>query len=283
MNRNDTPAGDPGLREESNVDRFTRDLPHALDFPNAWAGRLEGRKPAFFVDFDGTLTPIAKRPELAHLAASTRRTVQALAERYPVAVISGRDRADVTARVGLDEVICLGCHGLDFPIMDGKRGGHELSAAAERRFTKAGEALHGDLGGVAGTIIEIKKKSIAVHFRLVADNEVSKVRAAIRATGKAYPEFHIFEGNQVFEILPTVAWDKGRAVSNLMEIQGFTGADALPIYLGDDITDEAAFKAVRGAGIGILICGSEVDRPTAARYRLRDPNEVETFLTLLGQ
>ena len=84
------------------------------------------------------------------------------------------------------------------------------------------------------------------------------------------------EGKKVYELLPYTDWDKGKAVLWLLENVGLKHGKVHPIYIGDDRTDEDAFRALGQRGVGILV--SEEPRPTAASYSLKDPAEVERFL-----
>jgi trehalose-phosphatase len=87
------------------------------------------------------------------------------------------------------------------------------------------------------------------------------------------------DGKKVYELLPDIEWDKGKAVLWLLEALGLDRENSRSIYIGDDVTDEDAFRALERRGIGILV--SEESQPTAARYSLGEPAEVERFLRLL--
>src|SRR6266542_634681 len=87
------------------------------------------------------------------------------------------------------------------------------------------------------------------------------------------------DGKKVYELLPNIDWDKGKAVLWLLEKLGLEHPNTRPIYIGDDRTDEDAFRALEQRGVGILV--SEEPRVTAASYSLRDPSEVERFLSEL--
>src|SRR6516164_6513976 len=89
------------------------DLPHTLDEGEALVRRFDGKQPAVFLDYDGTLTPIRDRPEEAVISDSMREAVRRLAERVPVIVVSGRDRDVVQRLMGLDNLVVAGDHGFD--------------------------------------------------------------------------------------------------------------------------------------------------------------------------
>jgi alpha,alpha-trehalase len=93
------------------------------------------------------------------------------------------------------------------------------------------------------------------------------------------PELRKTYGKKIFELRPRIDWDKGNAVLWLLEALGLTGERVLPLYLGDDATDEDAFVALRDHGLGILVADAVC--LTAARYLLRDPGDVLQFLKKL--
>lgn len=278
--------------------------------PASWeeiAGRLAGRRLALFLDYDGTLTPIVARPELAVLPAAARDAVQRLAARGPVAVLSGRGREDVETMVGLPGLWYAGSHGFDIagPLPPTDRGaggigggdgggGHPLrlevgGAGTPERMERLAERLRRDLAGIAGTLVEPKRFSVAVHHRLADADDLPRIEAAVdRAAaampaegGAGAPGLRKTGGKMVFELRPAIDWDKGRALLWLLDRLGLDGADVVPIYLGDDLTDEDAFAAVAARG-GIPILVADPPRPSAAAFRLRNPAEVVELLDRLA-
>ena len=124
---------------------------------------------------------------------------------------------------------------------------------------------------------------MAVHYRLVADGERARVKALVDGLLADHPdELKVTPGKMVYEIQPKLDWDKGKAVLHLIDVLGLDSDDVVPIYLGDDVTDEDAFRALEGRGIGIFVADAEdvegADRPTAARYILPSIDDVERFL-----
>lgn len=257
-----------------------RDLPPALDRAPEIRELLSGRLPAVFLDYDGTLTPIVERPEDARLPPETRDAVARLARRFPVAVISGRDLADVRSMVGLDGLAYAGSHGFDIVRADGS--GDQRAREYLPDLEAAEQELGPSLAEVPGARIERKAFAIAVHFRQVTQDLVADVEAAVAEAALAHPRLRRTGGKKVFELRPNVDWDKGKAILWLLEVLGLEGEDVLPIYVGDDETDEDAFRAVRDRGLGVVVRGEGDDRPTAARYALGDPAETKAFLELLG-
>jgi trehalose-phosphatase len=105
------------------------------------------------------------------------------------------------------------------------------------------------------------------------------VHEAVRAALSEQPELRRLDGKKVFELQPRIDWDKGKAVLWLLQALDLNTTAVLPLYLGDDVTDEDAFKALDGLGIGIVV--GEDARPSIARYALKNPHEVHDFLRSL--
>ena len=237
---------------------------------------LAGRVLALFLDYDGTLTPIVERPEDAVLPQATREVLRSLTRRYPVAIVSGRDLADVRARVGLEDVHYAGSHGFDIA---GPKGSHqhEAARAAAPRLAAAADDIERATRELAGVQLERKRFALAVHFRRAPQSRDAVERAVDAALARR-AGLRKTGGKMIFELRPDVAWDKGRAVLWLVEELGLQ--DALPVYVGDDETDEDAFRALAGRGVGIAV--QEAPHDTAAAWTLRDPDEVRAFLAQLA-
>lgn len=258
-------------------------LPSALGDFAAFERRLAGRRPAIFLDYDGTLTPIVDRPDMAVLSAEARGVVAAVARRLPVAVISGRDRADVERLVGVGGIAYAGSHGFDIRLPDGRQLRHEAAQDVAPLLGRTAGRLRDALEGIAGALIEGKRFSLAVHYRLVAPERAADVRAAVEAALAAEPGLKVKPGKMVFELQPAMDWDKGKALLWLLEALGLDHAGVAPLFLGDDVTDEDAFAALLDRGIGIVVAAAdEADgRVTHADFRLDDPAAVLAFLRRL--
>lgn len=241
---------------------------------------LRGKRPALFLDYDGTLTPIVARAEDARLSAAMRAILQRTAAVMPVAIISGRDLRDVRELVGLAELTYAGSHGFDIAGPD-LRLEHPAGLAALDALDEATAALGEALRPIAGARLERKRFAVAVHHRLVGEGDTSRVEAAVRSVQARLPGLRLTGGKKVLELRPDIDWDKGRAVLWLLEEMGLGEADVLPLYLGDDATDEDAFRALSGRGLGILI--AEGPQQSAADYRLHDPEAVAALLERLTE
>jgi trehalose-phosphatase len=257
----------------------TMALPSALGRWEEIAQQMQNKRVAAFFDYDGTLTPIVDRPDRARLSEEMRRTVSELASRCPVAIISGRDRADVQRLVQIDTLVYAGSHGFDIV------GPHHTPIQYEQGtnflpiIERVEEELRQTLAKVEGVLVERKKFAIAIHYRGVAEADESTVGAIVDDVLARHPELRKGYGKKVFDLQPRLDWHKGHAVLWVLRALRLDEPDVLPLYIGDDLTDEHAFRALVERGIGIVV--AESSRPTAASYVLKNPHEVRLFLRRL--
>jgi trehalose-phosphatase len=262
-------------------------LPNALRETMALRGRFAGKRPVVFLDYDGTLTPIRDRPEEAVIADGMRKAVHRLAGRIPVIVVSGRDREVVQRLMGLDNLIVAGDHGFDIWSPSGGTITREEGGSFAGLLREVEEKLQLELATIPGVLIEPKRFSVAVHYRLVPEEQRPRVKEIVDTILSEHRrELKVTPGKMVFEIQPKLDWDKGKAVLYLLQALDLDRDDMVPIYLGDDITDEDAFRALAGNGIGILVeSGGDPEnagRATAADYVLSSIEEVEAFINRLA-
>lgn len=257
---------------------YVDELPAALD--SELESVLEGRHPAVFLDYDGTLTPIVQHPDDALLAEPARRALARLAEVRPVAIVSGRDRQDVEDKVGLAGVYYAGSHGFD---ISGPNGFREQRGAEYRSMLglAAGE-LEERVGPMEGVWVERKRYAVAVHFRQAPAGTEQKLTNLVENVARKHPALKSSGGKKIFELRPNLEWDKGRAVLWLLEALDLAPERFLPVYVGDDETDEDAFRILaEGTGLGVVV--GDAHRPTFARLSLSDPDEVTAFLEKLAE
>ena len=254
-------------------------LPARAALHDELRSRVGDGRLAVFLDYDGVLTPIVEHPDLAVLAPEMRQVLEALASATTVAIVSGRDVADVMDKVGVPGLFYAGSHGLDIrspsgaPVADDELA--RFDGYLEELDAAEGE-LKTQLGGVPGSNVERKRFAIAVHYRQVPEEHHDTVAAAVRRIAPEHPSLRIADGKMIFELRPDIDWDKGKALLWLLSEVGLDRPDVVPIYLGDDVTDEDAFRVLRDRGVGVVV-GRE-DRPSAARYALDDTDEVRIFL-----
>src|SRR5213592_3762426 len=253
-------------------------IPSALEHVQEIAS--PNHRVAVFLDYDGTLTPIVCHPEDAWLSASMRHVLRELGAQAPIAILSGRDLDDVRRRVDLDGIVYAGSHGFDIAGPGGLC--RQLGAEYLSILDTAEKELRQALDEIPGAQLERKRFSVAAHYRNVNKNDVPTLARALEAVVARHPELRRINGKKVYELLPAIDWDKGKAVIWLLETLGLESRSGgiRPIYIGDDSTDEDAFRALEERGIGILV--SEQSQSTAATYSLKDPAEVERFLRALA-
>jgi trehalose 6-phosphate phosphatase len=231
-----------------------------------------------FLDFDGTLAPIVEYPSSALLPSGTRQALARLASnpRFTLAIISGRALADLRLRVGLEDLIYAGNHGLEIS----GPGLEFIEPTAAERLKALGELsrhLRVRLTDIPGVEVENKILSASVHFRRAPAGDLPEIRQAVDdAVVFEDNPFHITQGRKVLEIRPRVGWDKGRAVHWIQQASGLQ--DALPLYIGDDVTDEDAFLALPH---GITVSVGKA-RETSAQHFLEHQELVPTFLAWLS-
>jgi trehalose-phosphatase len=139
--------------------------------------------------------------------------------------------------------------------------------------------LKPDLEPIDGTLIEEKRFSLAVHYRLAEEADVPQISAAVDRAVALDMRLRKAHGKKLFEIRPDIDWDKGKALLFLLDALGLDGPDVVPFYIGDDVTDEDAFAVLAGCGIGILV--SDTPRATDATYWVQAPWEVYALLERL--
>ncbi|BBZ10288.1 trehalose-phosphatase [Mycobacterium branderi] len=260
-------------------DRRMSELPDAA----AALDLMASRQPAVFFDFDGTLSEIVDDPASARLADGAADALTSLTARCPVAILSGRDLADVRRRIGLPGIWYAGSHGFELTGPDGEHHQNEAAAAAIPVLEQAAGQLRDQLHRITGVAVEHKRFGVAVHYRNAARDQVGAVTAAVRAAGQ-HTGLRVTTGREVIELRPNVDWDKGRTLRWVLDhVRDVARDPVLPIYLGDDITDEDAFDAVHDDGIGIVVRHTEDgDRATAAHYALDSPARVVAFTEQLA-
>jgi len=251
-------------------------LPSALDNLERIRTFIEGKRTALFLDYDGTLTPIVRRPEDAVMSEDMRSLVSKLSGRCPVAVVSGRDLKDVKNLVKIDGIFYAGSHGFDIA---GPDDWHTVHRRGEEFLPVLGEAekeIKNRLKEIPGAMVERKKFSIASHYREVDPQKAHLVEKAVDGVLSEHPELRKGSGKKVFEIQPDIDWDKGKALLWLLKELELDKPEVLPFYIGDDVTDEDAFSVLLKRGIGIVV--SEEPRSSRATYKLSNPDEVIVFL-----
>lgn len=234
-------------------------------------------------DFDGTLCEFDPDPEAVRLPEVRRALLEAIGSRVDatIALVSGRRLADVRLRAALTApAYYAGLHGLE---IEGptERFRHPELDRARTLLRALAEALSPEVARFKGAFIEDKEFSIAAHFREASTEDAARVvdlvaRAALRHVDAG--ELRLMRGACNVELLPNIGWHKGSAVEWIRERVAAHEGDAWPLYIGDDLTDEDAFRAVRGHGVSV----SAASRASGADFFIDGPGEVETLLRALS-
>ncbi|XP_070681616.1 probable trehalose-phosphate phosphatase 4 isoform X4 [Malus domestica] len=234
--------------------------PSALGSFDQMMKAAKGKRMVVFLDYDGTLSPIVDDPDRAFMSDEMRAAVREVAKYFPTAVISGRSRDKAS----------------DVLFQPAKRF---LPAIQEIRTL-----LEEITRKIEGARVEDNRFCLSVHFRKVQDEDYDILEAKVKSVLENYPEFHLTFGKKVLEVRPSIEWNKGHALEYLLDTLGFSNSsDVLPLYIGDDRTDEDAFKVIRSRGLGFPIIVSSTPKDTKACYSLQDPSEVLTFLLRIAR
>ena len=254
-------------------------LPSALGDFEGISRQAGGKRLAVFLDYDGTLSPIVETPDQAVMREDMREAVVELSRHCPVGIISGRDLEDVRDKVRIDSIVYAGSHGFDIAGPSGLQVENQIGMEFLPVLDRAEKELSQELGSIQGILVERKKFAIAIHYRLADPGRVETVEKVVDEVAARYPELRKAYGKKIFELQPDIDWHKGKALLALLSTLKLDGENTLPFYIGDDVTDEDAFRALKGRGIGIVVR----DKPyeTAAAYNLKHPDEVREFLLKL--
>jgi trehalose-phosphatase len=228
------------------------------------------------LDFDGTLSEIARVPHEAVLSPRTRGLLTALSRRpdTKVAVISGRSLEDLREKVGLTGVFYAGNHGLEIE-GPGIRWAHPCAVGLDLAVR---EALEEELREFPGLLVEHKRLGVAVHYRGVPAKHHRRLRLRMRARLFDSPtRYRLLHGKRVFDFRLDVAWDKGHA---LQAIRRTLKGAWTSVFVGDDATDEEAFETIGPRALTMRI--GRV-RSSAAQYLMRDRVQIDTFLDALAR
>lgn len=255
---------------------------NALEHFDAILRRVRTAGAIVMLDFDGTLAPLVPIPDDARPSASTLAALRSCAERYRVAIISGRALSDIESRVGVDGIWYAGSHGLEWRIDDEvalRETPPDVAAALE----EARSALQEIMRSYSGTIAEDKVHCFAVNYRALNAADAASFSEAANAAVAPYVaggSLRVMDGMRTFEIVPAIDWDKGRCALHMLEhLRKSEGTEPIPLYIGDSITDEDAFRTLKG-GITIKVGR---DESSAAAYYVEDRDDVDAVLQMLGR
>lgn len=233
-----------------------------------------------FLDYDGTLVPIRDTPdpERSILPSSEKNLLRNIMKRgVLLAIVSGRSLKDLKRMAGIKGVIYSGNHGMEIE-GPGIKFEYPVKMGLRQTVKRLRHETQKKLAGMKGVFIEDKGLTFSVHYRLAKRTDIPKVKSIVVAAARPYVkrgQIAINEGKKILEVKPAVKWDKGKMVSWLINGKRLKPSAVLPVYIGDDTTDEDAFKALGSKGVTIFVGKPRTSR---ARYYIKSPAEVRRLL-----
>ncbi|KAJ8530840.1 hypothetical protein K7X08_023721 [Anisodus acutangulus] len=260
----------PRSSETENIKSWIAHHPSALNMFDEIINASKGKQIVVFLDYDGTLSPIVDDPDKAFMTSEMREAVRDTAKYFPTAILS--------------ELYYAGSHGMDIKApakgRNYRKGNNQaVLCQPAREFLPMIDEVYKSLvektKSIPGAKVENNKFCLSVHFRRVEEKRWTELAEQVKSVTKEYPRLRLTQGRKVLEIRPSIKWDKGNALEFLLESLGYANSnDVLPIYIGDDRTDEDAFKVLRNRGQGFGILVSKSPKETNASYSLQEPLEI---------
>lgn len=256
-------------------------MQYLFDKWNNISPKLKDKHIFIFFDYDGTLTPIVQTPDKAILSETTRELLLKMSRnsRLKLAFVSGRSLKDIKKKVKLENVIYSGNHGLE---IEGPNIKFEplVSPRYQMIIRYIKEGLNKKISSISGAFIEDKGVSLSLHYRLVDREKLRLLKSIFNKVVNPYlarKEISVKKGKMFLEAAPAYKWSKGDTVMWLLNKYEFASKSAIffPIYIGDDLTDESAFKALKNKGLTIRVGKTKLSE---ARYYFKNPGETAEFL-----
>jgi trehalose 6-phosphate phosphatase len=247
-----------------------------------WPEQLRRTVPRLLLclDYDGTLAPIADRPDEARPTSALLTLLSQLVQRpnLVVTIVSGRSLPDLRSLLPVQGLMFIGTHGCEVGTVDGKTRLLIPGGVVSLAIARLHQEIAPTLINAPGLFLEDKRYALALHYRQAQPQDawaIEEFLAAVRAYQRKGITLEVIHGKKVIEVRP-VGSNKGKAVQFLLAGEH---AQTLPVYIGDDTTDEEAFLALSERGITIVV--AESPRASAAQYYLNDTAEVLRFLSTL--
>jgi trehalose 6-phosphate phosphatase len=233
-------------------------------------------------DFDGTLAGFEADPEAVALPPARRALLEALARQDGVTIglVSGRRLADVRDRAALAVDACYaGLHGLEIDCGD-ERFVHPAVEATRDLLQELASTIDTEVRKYPGAFVENKGLSMAAHFRGASPEHAARVTEFVDALAQLHVEagtLRVMRGACLLELLPNIDWHKGSAVDWIYAHAARRHGAIFAAYMGDDVTDEDAFRALRGRGVSVAVS----PRAKGADLAIDGPEDVEVLLRAL--
>ena len=258
----------------------------ALPLQSAVAVRLGGTPLSVLLDVDGTLAPIAPRPEQAKVPADTCKALERLIE-IPdahVAIVTGRSVRDARRIVPLKGLGVIGNHGFEMLGESGEVISEPAAISYLDVVREAAQRLGPLVKEIHGIVLEDKQWTLSVHYRLAARPSIPRVTEEVQRVGSDLG-LRITRGKEVLELRPPLDVNKGTAAVLWVKRLGFSTAASV-LYIGDDRTDEDAFRELRSAfpkAVTIRVGDPDHGETTFAEFRVETPAEVREFLVAVSE
>lgn len=232
------------------------------------------------LDFDLTLSPLAKNPNHAFLPKSTKEKLKKIISYVPVVIITGRKLSDIKKKVNIKNMLYVGNHGLEHNL--NKKYKTFIPVRAKKALSEIKGELIKKCKAYPGVVFEDKKYAFALGYRLVEKNKIKSLKFIFKKTMEDIKQSGFLEARldkKTFEVCPKVKVNKGTACLLVLKtIQNKLGKEVAPIYVGDGQTDEDAFSILRKSGITIRV---GKNNKSSAKWYLRNQLEVNSFLEWL--
>lgn len=232
-----------------------------------------------FLDYDGTLVPFEDKPEDATPSEDLIKIIKDLVKnpKFLVSIVSGRTIQDLKRMLSIEGLSFAGVHGLSISYPN-KEYIWKDAVKVRPILDKIKEKTIDDLGNEEGIYLEDKEFTLALHYRLLPRERVTEVKEKFIGIVRYYDSpLEVLHGSEVLEVRPE-GWHKGKAVEVMIDeyFNRYKNKEMIPIYIGDDTTDEDAFNTLEN-GVTVLV-SNKTKRETRARFYVRNQKEVLSFL-----
>jgi len=228
------------------------------------------------LDYDGTLVPICKNPSLAKLSSETKELLTDLSQNPCISmdIISGRSLNEIKKLIGVENILYAGNHGFEISYKE-NCWVHPEAERTKPILKNVVKELKAQLNTIDGVLIEDKGLTLSIHYRNVVGKSAKDIKKIIQDIVNPYREtLRITSGKKVYEVRPKINWDKGKAIIKMQQMLNLK-EEILKVYIGDDKTDEDAFKILREDDISIVVGYKKYSK---AHYFCKSSKEVVLFL-----